>query len=430
MRNLSFALLLSLLALPCARPAPAAGPRYAEEYQDPRTAELREAARKAQAAREAATARVRERQAEEAAARAAAPALEFIAGDETIPAPESPEQFQAPFHFPPLSQDETGGCWCFAGVSFFESEVARMTGRRIKLSEMFIIYYEYVEKARRFLRERGESRVSLGSEINATQRMMDLYGAAPAEAYTGLPPGATAHDHRALLRELNAYLKHLKDNELWDEDAAIAAVRQILDRHLGGPPPERFTYGGREMTPKEFLRDVLNLRPEDYIVVMSTLSERFYRRGVFDVPDNWWRSADYYNVPLDLWDGALRGAVARGFTVGLCGDTSEPGYRGERDIAYVPAFDIPPSLVTQEARELRIFNGATTDDHCVHLVGRLRLGDVDWFLVKDSSRLPHPGKFWGYWFYREDYIRLKVLHYMIHKDAAPGLLEQISLPRE
>ena len=41
--------------------------------------------------------------------------------------------------------------------SFFESEIYRLSQREIKLSEMYTVYWEYVEKARRFVRQRGDS---------------------------------------------------------------------------------------------------------------------------------------------------------------------------------------------------------------------------------------------------------------------------------
>jgi len=73
-----------------------------------------------------------------------------------ITKPASPEIFQTPFHFAPVGQDLTGTCWCFAGTSFLESEICRLTGLEIDLSEMYTVYYEYVEKARYFVQRRGD----------------------------------------------------------------------------------------------------------------------------------------------------------------------------------------------------------------------------------------------------------------------------------
>jgi bleomycin hydrolase len=49
--------------------------------------------------------------------------------------PSSPDAFPSTFHFPPVPQYDTGTCWAFCSTSFFESEAARLSGRRVKLSE-------------------------------------------------------------------------------------------------------------------------------------------------------------------------------------------------------------------------------------------------------------------------------------------------------
>jgi bleomycin hydrolase len=57
-------------------------------------------------------------------------------------------------------------------------------------------------------------------------------------------------------------------------------------------------------------------------------------------------------------------------------------------------------------------------------VGYLNRGEHDWFLVKDSSRRLAQGKYEGYVFYRDDYIKMKMLVFMVHKDALEGGLKK------
>jgi len=71
--------------------------------------------------------------------------------------PTSKEQFTYYWHNDPISQGRTGTCWCFATTSYYESEIYRLTGKKVKLSEMFTVYWEYVEKARRYILEKGNS---------------------------------------------------------------------------------------------------------------------------------------------------------------------------------------------------------------------------------------------------------------------------------
>ena len=66
--------------------------------------------------------------------------------------PVSPKEFTSSWHNTPVAQALSGMCWCFSTTSFFESEVYRISKRQIKLSELYTVYWEYVEKARRFVR--------------------------------------------------------------------------------------------------------------------------------------------------------------------------------------------------------------------------------------------------------------------------------------
>ena len=345
--------------------------------------------------------------------------LTFDPVDAKVPA--SLDGFQTVFHFPPIRQDTTGTCWCFAGISFLESELARLTKGEIKLSELYVVYWEYVEKARRYIHEKGDSEFGQGSQPQAVIERAKQYGLVRAEDYTGLLPGKTNHNHRELFREIRTFLKYLQEKQNWDEESAIGYIKSILNRHLG-KPPETIIVDGEEMTPKEYAHQVLKLPLNDYISLMSFKKIPFYTRGEYQVPDNWWHDSTYYNVPLRGFYEALKLAIKNGYTVAIAGDVSEPGKLKERDIAIIPSFDIAQSNIDQNSREFRFYNKASTDDHCIHIVGYQKYEGRDWFLIKDSGSSAHDGNFKGYYFFRDDYIRLKMLTYLIHKDAVKDIL--------
>ena len=46
-----------------------------------------------------------------------------------------------------ISQDITGTCWSFSTSSFLESEIIRLTGKQIDLSEMYSVRQTYSKKA-------------------------------------------------------------------------------------------------------------------------------------------------------------------------------------------------------------------------------------------------------------------------------------------
>jgi len=399
--------------------------KYVKKYYDPVLEDMREKAKKEKAERDSITTEIRKRQKEHKEEERKAKEIirfDFVG----IKKPASPEIFDSAFHFPPVPQYRTGTCWSFSTASFLESEVTRLTEQKIKLSEMHTVYYEYLEKIRRYVQERGDSEVSQGSETNAVIRVLKKYGIVPKEAYPSLMDEDSRYEHTQMSEEIKHYLNYVNNHNYWNEKEVIATVKVILNKYMGAPPVS-FEYNGKTMTPLGFLRNVLKLNPEDYVDVMSTLSIPFYTKGEFKVPDNWWHSAEYYNVPLDEWYSIIKNAVKNGYTVAIGGDVTEPGYNGFEDAAIVPDFDIPQKYINQDSREFRFYNKITTDDHGVHLVGYAMVEDRDWFLIKDSARSSRHGKFEGYYFYREDYIKLKMLTFMVHKDAMKDILRKFKI---
>jgi bleomycin hydrolase len=340
-----------------------------------------------------------------------------------IKKPGSPQEFKQCFHFPPIRQYKTGTCWCFAATSFFESELKRLFNKEIKLSEMYTVYWEYVEKARRFIREKGNSALGEGSEPNAVIERMKKYGAVRESDYGGLPADQKEHDHSKLFQEFKNYLEFCKQQGDWDEERTIVVIKSILDKHLG-KPPETITVDGKTMTPNEYLENVLRLPLNDYLCFMSFKYIPFYTKGEYKVPDNWWHSQDYHNIPLPDFYRTIVKAIEKGFTAAIAADISEPGNSGENNIAIIPTFDIPRPVIDQDSREFRFDNKTSTDDHSLHLVGYKEAKNPEWFLIKDSWETAYLGKDKGYFFYRDDYLKLKVLVFMVHKDAVSDLLKK------
>ena len=338
--------------------------------------------------------------------------------------PESIDDFKTWGHLPPISQGKTGTCWCFATISFLESELIRIGKGEIKLSEIYIAYWEFVEKARRFVQEKGDSYFAQGSEHNAVLERMKQYGLVPASEYSGLINGQENHNHNKMSKEIKKYLEYLKENEIWDENEAVEYTKLVLNKYLG-KPPENFVIDSKTITPLEYMKNNLELNPDDYVLLISMMYAPFYEKAVFKVPDNWWLSDDYYNVPLKEFYQGIVTAVKNGFTVGLGGDTSEIGKYPEEDVAFIPSFDIPSKYINQSAREFRYKNKTSTDDHAIHLLGYKKLGKHTWFLIKDSGRSSRKGNFKGYYMFRDDYIKLKILNIIVHKDAIPKLMKKL-----
>jgi bleomycin hydrolase len=217
----------------------------------------------------------------------------------------------------------------------------------------------------------------------------------------------------------------MKANSSWDEESAVATVKAIMNHYLGVPPSE-ITVNGKKITPLQYLNEILKINPDDYVDILSYTQEPFFKQVEYKVPDNWWHSSVYYNVPLDAYMSALKNAVRKGFTVSIGGDVSEPGLDRATQCAVIPDFDIPSSYINDDARQFRFSNQTTTDDHGMHLVGFMEKDGKDWYLIKDSgagSKNNDPNaKEWGYYFFSEDYVKLKMMDFMVHRDAVKELI--------
>jgi len=337
--------------------------------------------------------------------------------------PKSKDEFNSYWYNDPVSQGRTGTCWCFSTTSYFESEVYRLHQKKVKISEMYTVYWEYIEKAKQYIKERGNSEFDEGSEANAISRIWKKYGAVPEEVYTGLLQGQKFYDHQAMIKEMKAFLENIKKNNAWDEAEAIAVIKSILNHYMTEPPTE-FTFENKKFTPSEFLNDYLQLNLDDYVDILSYMQKPFYEQVEYEVPDNWWHSDAYYNVPLNDFMAALKSAIRNGYTLALGGDVSEAGYNPWEKVGIVPTFDIPSECIDDNARQFRFSNGTTTDDHGIHLVGYQERNGKDWYLIKDSGSGSRNTGDKGFYYYQEDYVKLKMMDFLVHRSAVKDLLEK------
>lgn len=344
--------------------------------------------------------------------------------DKTLPT--DPKAYTKLWHHAPVSQGNTNTCWCYATTSFYESEVKRLTGKEIKLSEMYTVYWEYLARAEYFVETRGNMFFGEGSETNAVARMMQEHGIVPYELYTGKNDKQAFHSHAGMFEEIKSYLNFVKKTNAWDKTTVVNTVKSMLEYHMGAIPT-KVKMNGINYSPKNYMSQVLRLDLNNYVNIMSLMSAPYNTKAVYDVPDNWWRSDDYMNIPLDDFMSTIKNSLKKGYTIGIGGDVSEAGFETSQQVAMVPTFDIPSEYIDESARLMRFNNGATTDDHAMHIVGYQVVEGVTWFLVKDSgsgSRNCGPTcDSFGYYFFHEDYVKLKMMTATVHKNVAKDLLK-------
>jgi len=342
-----------------------------------------------------------------------------------INAPKKIEDFKVFWHQESISQGNTGTCWSFSATSFYESEIYRTTGRKINISEMYTAYYEFIDKAMEFVRTRGKSVFAEGSQANALNRVWKKYGVVPAEVYSGMLEGQVFHNHGPMYEEMMGYLKSIKENNAWGETTVKDVIISILNKYMGKPPTE-FIYEGKKYTPETFFKDVVKINFDDYVEVLSIKQDPYFKYTQYRVRDNWWFDSSYYNIPLEDFMERLHAAVENGYSVCIGGDVSEPGINGNAGLAVIPSFDIPSEFINEDARQYRFSNGTTDDDHGIHIVGYTKIEDTYWYLVKDSGSGARNNDHSGYYFYRDDFVKLKMLGYLVHKDIMRDLLEKVN----
>src|SRR6185295_17163102 len=94
------------------------------------------------------------------------PTKPFKMNFDGVDVPKSATEFKRVWADEPESQGMTGTCWCFSTTSFYEAEIYRLSKQQVKLSELYTVYWQYVEKAKEFVRTRGKSAFGEGSETN------------------------------------------------------------------------------------------------------------------------------------------------------------------------------------------------------------------------------------------------------------------------
>jgi len=228
---------------------------------------------------------------------------------------------------------------------------------------------------------------------------------------------------------MQTYLNNIKSTNAWDEEEAVTVIKAIMNHYMGEPPTE-FYYDGTKYSPKEFLNNYLMLKLDDYVDILSYMQQPYYQQVEYEVEDNWWHNNDYYNVPLNVFIEALKNNIRNSYTMCIGGDVSEAGYDSWHKVAVVPTFDIPSDYIDDSARQFRFSNKTTTDDHGIHLVGYMEKDGKDWYLIKDSGSGSRNTGDKGFYFYQEDYIKLKMMDFMVHKDAVENILKKFKEQNE
>lgn len=316
---------------------------------------------------------------------------------------------------PVKDQNKTGTCWAFSTTSFIEAELIRQNRGEYDLSEMFFVRYAYLNKAQRYMRYHGVANFSQGGQAHDVMNVLQQYGMVTEEAYSGINYQATKHDHSEMAAMLKGALNGVAKGKLRRISSNWKlGFSAILDAYLGQIPSE-FTVAGKEYSPISF-KNKLKFDADDYIELTSYSCYPFYEKVNLEVPDNW--SGDlYYNLPANELMEVMKHALKNGYTICWDGDVSEREFKHGKGFAKLND-NVKPSNY-DSTRQETFDNWSTTDDHLMHITGTSEdEGGALYFITKNSWD-SDSNKFGGYLHMSEDFVAIKTVAIMIHKDALP-----------
>lgn len=351
---------------------------------------------------------------------------------------------------PVKNQNRTGTCWCFSTLGFLESELLRMSKGEYDLSEMFIVSKNYKDKAEKFVRLHGELNYAQGGSFEDVLQAWKDYGIVPESVMNGLQYGEDMHVHNELESASRAYLDQIIKNPNRKLSTAWKkGFDGIIDAYLG-TAPEKFTYNGKEYTPKSFAAE-LGINPDDYVSLTSYTHHPFYSEFAIEVQDNW-RWATSYNLPIDELMQVFENAINTGYTIAWGADVSEKGFTrngigvipdiesmersgsdqdrwlglstSEKDAEIKKMMEKPCKEleITQEMRQEAYDNYETTDDHGMQIYGIAKdQTGKKFYMIKNSWGTDN--KYKGTWYISENFVKYKTMNIVVHKDALPQAIK-------
>lgn len=348
---------------------------------------------------------------------------------------------------PVKDQNKSGTCWSFSGLSFFEDEILRKTGKEMDLSEMFVVRHCYDDKADKYVRTNGKINFSQGGSAIDPMYVWRTYGIVPESAYTGLQYGEEKHSHYEMADVLTSYVNAVNRNASKRISTAWRkGFNGVLDAYLG-EYPSTFTYEGKTYTPRSFAES-LPINPDDYVALTSFTHHPYYTQFALELADNWlWEK--YYNLPLDEFKAVVDNAIDNGYSLVWAADVSEGGFKWAKGYAVMPKekteadmdgtelarwvklsdkdrekqkYDINGPVeeitVTPESRQAMFDRQETTDDHGMVIVGNaVDQNGNKYYKVKNSWDTNQI--YDGYFYVSEPYFLAKTIDIYLNKEAVP-----------
>ena len=346
-------------------------------------------------------------------------------------------------------QNRSGTCWDYSTLSYFEAEILKATGKSYDLCESFVANKTYMERAIQVVRYHGDCQFAQGGSAEDVLATLKTHGICPEDAmpFPGSLYGDSLNNFNEFFSLLEPYVAAVaKSDAKKISNQWKVGMQGILDAYLG-KCPEKFTYEGKEYTPKSFAAS-LGINLDDYVSITSYTHHPFYTTFAVEVQDNW-RFPQSYNLPMDEMMQVIDNAVEQGYTVAWGGDVSEPGFTRKglayavdgkkaeslagsdmarwlkltadkkRNIIDSLGCTVPEIVPTQEMRQERFDNWELTDDHGMLIYGTAKdQNGKEYYMVKNSWG--ESGDYKGIWYMTKTFIAANTMDFLINKNAIPA----------
>lgn len=346
-------------------------------------------------------------------------------------------------------QNRSGTCWAYSTLSYFEAEILKKTGKTYDLCESFVANKDYMDRAVQVVRLHGDCQFAQGGSAYDVFYVLKNYGICPEDQmpFPGSLYGDSLNNFNEFFGQLEPYVNGIarsKENKISGQWKV--GLQGILDAYLG-KCPEKFTYEGKEYTPKTFAAS-LGLDMNDYVSITSYSHKPYYSQYAVEVQDNW-RNPLSWNLPMEDMARVIENAVMNGYTVAWGGDVSEPGFT-RNGLAYFVdtkkaeslsgsdmarwlklsptkrtsiidslGCKVPELVPTPEQRQQRFDNWELTDDHGMLIFGIAKdQHGKEYYMVKNSWG--ETGAYKGIWYMTKNYIVANTMDYMVNKNAIPA----------
>ena len=345
-------------------------------------------------------------------------------------------------------QNRSGTCWDYSTLSYFEAEILKKTGKTYDLCESFVANKTYMDRAIQVVRLHGDCQFSQGGSCYDPLFCLQNYGICPEDAmpFPGSLYGDSLNNFNEFFSLMEPYVAAIAKNKASKISGQWkVGLQGILDAYLGACP-EKFTYQGKEYTPKSFAAS-LGLNFDDYVTITSYTHHPFYTAFAVEVQDNW-RNPQSWNLPIDEMMRVIDNAINEGYCIAWGGDVSEEGFT-RQGLAY--AIDnkkaqslagsdmarwlklsrtertnlldslgckVPEIVPTQQRRQERYDNWELTDDHGMLIYGLAKdQNGKEYYMVKNSWG--EAGDYKGIWYMTKAFIADNTMDFMVNKNAIP-----------